>query len=367
MAHRGRLSVLAHNLGRPLEGIFAEFEGSKAIESVKAVAAIPHGGTGDVKYHYGHGGVYETHAGEKIDVRLYPNPSHLEFVDPVVLGATRYEQDVIEGAQLSHDPKSAVPVLLHGDAAFPGQGVVAETFNLQALEGYTTGGTIHIIQNNQVGFTTDPEEARSTPYAADMAKGFNVPIVHVNADDVEACSGGGAAGDGLPRALGPRHRHRRDRLSPLRAQRDRRARLHPAADGGEDQVPSAGLGDLRREADRRGRGRAPRRSRATGRSAGSALSATLKGLREKMELGEYEDPTVTTTGTGELDRTASPPVATAVPEEKLRSLNRAPDRGAGELHHPPQAAKAAAEAAGRRSTRAGSSSASARASPSPRC
>ena len=188
MAHRGRLSVLAHNLGRPVESILAEFEGSKRIDAVKAVAAIPHGGTGDVKYHYGHQGVYETSEGEKISVRLYPNPSHLEFVDPVVTGGARFLQSDFDGPSLTHDPKRAVPVLLHGDAAFPAQGVVAETLNLQSLKGYSTGGTVHIIQNNQVGFTTDPEDARSTPYAADMAKGFNVPIVHVNADDVEACS-----------------------------------------------------------------------------------------------------------------------------------------------------------------------------------
>ena len=188
MAHRGRLSVLAHNLGRPVESILAEFEGSKRLGAVKALAGIPHGGTGDVKYHYGHRGVYETSEGEKISVRLYPNPSHLEFVDPVVTGGARFLQSDFEGPKLTHDPKRAVPVLLHGDAAFPAQGVVAETLNLQALKGYSTGGTIHVIQNNQVGFTTDPEDARSTPYAADMAKGFNVPIVHVNADDVEACS-----------------------------------------------------------------------------------------------------------------------------------------------------------------------------------
>src|SRR5690349_332578 len=188
MAHRGRLSVLAHNLGRSVESILAEFEGSKQIEAVKAVAAIPHGGTGDVKYHYGHRGTYETSAGEKVAVRLYPNPSHLEYVDPVVTGGTRYLQSKIDGPKLEIDPKLAVPVLLHGDAAFPAQGVVAETLNLQGLLGYGVGGTIHVIQNNQVGFTTDPHDSRSTPYAADMAKGFNVPIIHVNADDVEACT-----------------------------------------------------------------------------------------------------------------------------------------------------------------------------------
>ena len=187
MAHRGRLSVLAHNVGRRPQSIMAEFEGAKAIEAVKAVAAIPSGGTGDVKYHYGHTGTYTARDGAEVRVRLYPNPSHLEYVDPVVTGAARAAQTSREDASLEHNPAAAVPVLLHGDAAFPGQGVVAETFNLQALPGYSTGGTIHIIQNNQIGFTTEPFEARSTPYAADMAKGFNVPIIHVNADDPEAC------------------------------------------------------------------------------------------------------------------------------------------------------------------------------------
>ena len=187
MAHRGRLSVLAHNLGRPFESILAEFEGSKRLSAVKAVAAIPHGGTGDVKYHYGHRGVYESHSGEKTSVRLYPNPSHLEFVDPVVTGGARYLQSSFEGSELKQDTMRAVPILLHGDAAFPAQGVVAETLNLQSLNGYSTGGTVHVIQDNQVGFTTDPEDARSTPYAGDLAKGFNVPIIHVNADDVEGC------------------------------------------------------------------------------------------------------------------------------------------------------------------------------------
>ena len=185
MAHRGRLSVLAHNLGRPLDSIFAEFEGAKALEVVKR--AMPHRGTGDVKYHHGAEGLLQLRDGDTIKMRLYPNPSHLEFVDPVVEGATRADQTRHTGPIMHHDPNVVVPVLLHGDAAFPGQGVVAETFNLQSLEGYATGGTIHIITNNQVGFTTDPHDSRSTPYAADMAKGFNVPILHVNADDVEAC------------------------------------------------------------------------------------------------------------------------------------------------------------------------------------
>ena len=186
MAHRGRLSVLAHNLGRSLESIMAEFEGAKAIDAVKRTDALRHGGTGDVKYHHGAEGLFESGEGD-VRMRLSPNPSHLEFVDPVVEGGARAAQTEHSGPRLHHDPKVAVPLLLHGDAAFPGQGVVAETLNLQSLEGYATGGTIHIITDNQVGFTTDPMEGRSTPYASDMAKGFNVPIIHVNADAVEDC------------------------------------------------------------------------------------------------------------------------------------------------------------------------------------
>jgi multifunctional 2-oxoglutarate metabolism enzyme len=320
MAHRGRLSVLAHNLGRSVESILAEFEGSKQIEQVKAVASIPHGGTGDVKYHYGHQGIYEATEEEKIAVRLYPNPSHLEFVDPVVEGATRFLQSDPDGPKLDHDPKRAVPVLLHGDAAFPGQGVVAETLNLQALRGYTTGGTIHVIQDNQVGFTTDPEDARSTPYAADMAKGFNVPIVHVNADDVEACA------SAVRLAMAYRERWNRDIVIDVIGYRryghnetDEPAYTQPAiAAKIKAHPPVSELyaeklieeGTIEREVVERAH-----------EERREEMAAALKDLRKKMELGEYEDPTVTTSSTGELDRSASPPVETAVPIERLRELN----------------------------------------------
>ena len=120
-------------------------------------------------------------------MRLESNPSHLEFVAPVAAGATRAAQTTRQGPHAHQDTNAAIPVIVHGDAAFPGQGVVAETLNLQALDGYTVGGTIHLIQNNQVGFTTDPDDSRSTTYASDLAKGFDVPIIHVNADDVAAC------------------------------------------------------------------------------------------------------------------------------------------------------------------------------------
>jgi multifunctional 2-oxoglutarate metabolism enzyme len=319
MAHRGRLSVLAHNLGRSVESILAEFEGSKRIEAVKAVAAIPHGGTGDVKYHYGHRGVYETHKGEKISVRLYPNPSHLEFVDPVVTGGARFLQSDFEGAELSHDPKRAVPVLLHGDAAFPAQGVVAETLNLQALKGYSTGGTIHLVQNNQVGFTTDPEEARSTPYAADMAKGFNVPIVHVNADDVEACSAA------VRLAMAYRERWSRDIVIDVIGYRrfghnetDEPAYTQPKMAAAIKSHPPVSEIYAKKLAEEGVVSTEDVERAGTDRQA--EMSAALKELRQKMEAGEYEDPTVTTS-TGELDRTASPPVDTAVSTEQLLKLN----------------------------------------------
>ncbi|HYI18570.1 MAG TPA: 2-oxo acid dehydrogenase subunit E2, partial [Solirubrobacteraceae bacterium] len=184
MAHRGRLNVLAHCLGRAYETIFREFEGASSIE---AVTTIPQGGTGDVKYHHGAQGTYQLPDDSSILVRLESNPSHLEYVGPVVEGATRAVQTSRQGPHAHLDNNAAIPIILHGDAAFPGQGVVAETFNLQGLDGYTVGGALHLIQNNQVGFTTDPDDSRSTRWASDLAKGFDVPIIHVNADDVAAC------------------------------------------------------------------------------------------------------------------------------------------------------------------------------------
>jgi multifunctional 2-oxoglutarate metabolism enzyme len=320
MAHRGRLSVLAHNVGRSSESIFAEFEGAKAIEAVKAVAAIPQGGTGDVKYHHGAEGIFETPDGERVKMRLYPNPSHLEFVDPVVTGGARSEQSEQVDGELRHRPLVAVPVLLHGDASFPAQGVVAETLNLQSLKGYSTGGTIHIITNNQVGFTTDPEEARSTPYAADMAKGFNVPIIHVNADDVEACVGA------VKLAMGYRREWQRDIVIDLIGYRryghnetDEPAytqptmattikRHPPVSEIYAEQLVKEGLVS-REEVEQESK------------QCRQALSEIHKELKRKIEAGEYEDPSQTGIGTGELDRTKSPEVDTCVNEQRLRVLN----------------------------------------------
>ena len=182
MAHRGRLNVLAHVVGRPYEVILREFEGERTIE---AVVTSEEGGSGDVKYHLGASGVRATHAGE-ITVTLASNPSHLEAVDPVVEGRARAEQTDRSTREGYHDPAVALPILIHGDASFAGQGEVAETLNLEGLAGYSTGGTLHLIANNQVGFTTDPSDGRSTRYSSDLAKGFDIPIIHVNADDPDA-------------------------------------------------------------------------------------------------------------------------------------------------------------------------------------
>ncbi len=181
MAHRGRLSVLAHVLDVSFKTLLAEFEGGAEVEETLA----PRGGTGDVKYHHGRTGVHTTPDGNSISVVLMPNPSHLEAVNPVVEGWARAAQTNRDDG--THDANICLPILIHGDAAFAGQGVVAETLNFSKLAGYATGGTLHIIANNQVGFTADPGEARSTDFASDLAKGFDIPIIHVNADDPEAC------------------------------------------------------------------------------------------------------------------------------------------------------------------------------------
>ena len=184
MAHRGRLAFITHVVGRPTQSILAEFEGHMAFELgdewMRETA-------GDVKYHLGAEGVFRTRAGRDVRVKLAANPSHLEQVNAVAEGLTRALQTSRTEAQPRHDPTSAVPLLIHGDAAFTGQGVVAETLNMQALRGYSTGGTIHVIANNQVGFTTDPNDSRSTYHVSDLARGYDIPVIHVNADDVDAC------------------------------------------------------------------------------------------------------------------------------------------------------------------------------------
>jgi multifunctional 2-oxoglutarate metabolism enzyme len=175
MAHRGRLNVLANTLAKSYEQIFREFEGDIDPNSRE--------GSGDVKYHLGADGVHETPSGTKMKLSLASNPSHLEAVDPIVEGMVRAKQKLLNDRNRS----LVIPVLLHGDAAFAGQGIVAETLNLSQLKGYKTGGTVHVVINNQIGFTTGPEAARSSTYATDVAKSVQAPIFHVNGDDPEAC------------------------------------------------------------------------------------------------------------------------------------------------------------------------------------
>ncbi|MCC6671725.1 MAG: multifunctional oxoglutarate decarboxylase/oxoglutarate dehydrogenase thiamine pyrophosphate-binding subunit/dihydrolipoyllysine-residue succinyltransferase subunit [Planctomycetes bacterium] len=172
MAHRGRLNVLAHILGKPLTKIFSEFEGYLDPDSTQ--------GSGDVKYHLGARGTYRTFSGGVVDLELACNPSHLEAVNPVVEGIARARQEQMPPGAGRY---AVLPILVHGDAAFAGQGVVPETLNLSQLRGYRTGGTIHVIVNNQIGYTTLPSDARSTPYCTDVAKAIQAPIFHVNGDD----------------------------------------------------------------------------------------------------------------------------------------------------------------------------------------
>jgi multifunctional 2-oxoglutarate metabolism enzyme len=180
MAHRGRLNVLANVIGHFCERIFTSFEGS-------VHPAFP-ADEGDVKYHQGAEGEHETASGKTVHLRLSPNPSHLEAVDPVVEGMTRAIQDLRADGEVTNDEarNRALPILLHGDAAFAGQGIVMETLQLAQLRGYRTGGTIHIIINNQIGFTTSPEAGRSSIYSTDVARMTQSPIFHINGDDPEA-------------------------------------------------------------------------------------------------------------------------------------------------------------------------------------
>lgn len=175
MAHRGRLNTLVHLMDKPYAKLFNEFDGKHDHHD---------NATGDVKYHLGAATERTCANGRRVRLSLVPNPSHLEVVNPVLTGVARARRDAIGGGD-----ELVLPVVIHGDAAFPGEGVVAETFNMSRLLGYRVGGSLHIISNNQVGFTTNPSDSRSTYYASDLAKGFEVPIVHVNADDPESCLG----------------------------------------------------------------------------------------------------------------------------------------------------------------------------------
>ncbi len=315
MAHRGRLNVLAHNLGRAYETIFREFEGASSIE---AVTTIPQGGTGDVKYHHGAQGTYQLDGDGSVIVRLESNPSHLEYVSPVVEGATRAIQTSRKGSHASLDTNAAIPIILHGDAAMPGQGVVSETLNLQALDGYTVGGTLHIIQNNQVGFTTDPDDSRSTRWASDIAKGFDVPIIHVNADDVEACVSAVRLAfafrqefghDVMIDLIGYRRFGHNEGDEPAYTQPEMAAIIKkktPARDLFAAQLVEQGV-MTQEETD------------ALAQEIWDSLSRRHKALKDDLSGAGAEQPT----GGYELDRSPSPEVKTAVDAGMLRELNDA--------------------------------------------
>ncbi len=314
MAHRGRLNVLAHNLGRAYDSIFAEFEGSSTLEPI---TTLPQGGTGDVKYHHGAQGAYQLPGGESIIVRLESNPSHLEFVAPVASGATRAAQTTRQGPHAHQDCNAAIPVILHGDAAFPGQGVVAETLNLQALDGYTVGGTVHIIQNNQVGFTTDPDDARSTTYASDLAKGFDVPIIHVNADDVAACI------SAVRLAFAFRQEFGHDVLIDLIGYRrfghneaDEPAYTQPEMYQVIKQHPSVRELFARQLVDQGVV--SEQESTEMTDAVWAMLSDSHQLLKERIAAAKDLEHA---TGEYQLDRTPSPEVKTAVAEDRLRVLN----------------------------------------------
>jgi 2-oxoglutarate dehydrogenase E1 component len=184
MAHRGRLNVMAHVLCKPYEQILAEFKDPVSSRNFREDMAW----TGDVKYHAGALRAIQDGRQVKLEIAMPPNPSHLEAIDPIVEGMARAAGTRTDAAGAPNfDPSRSVPILIHGDAAFPGQGIVAETLNLSRLRGYDTGGTIHIIANNQLGFTADSRDSYSTSYASGLARGFKIPIVHVNADDPVAC------------------------------------------------------------------------------------------------------------------------------------------------------------------------------------
>jgi 2-oxoglutarate dehydrogenase E1 component len=322
MAHRGRLNVLAHNLGRPYDTIFAEFEGASTLE---AVTTLPQGGTGDVKYHHGAEGSYQLPDGGAIKVVLESNPSHLEFVAPVVEGAARAAQTARQGPHAHRDTDAAMPIVLHGDAAFPGQGVVAETFNLQALDGYAVGGTLHLIQNNQVGFTTDPEDSRSTRWASDPAKGYDVPIIHVNADDVEAC----IAAVRLSFAFRQEFGH--DALIDLIGYRrfghneaDEPAYTQPELSAKIKQQPRVREKFAARLIEQGVMSKDE--VEAQENEVWDQLTELHQALKQQISDAEHVEHT---TGQYELDRSPSPEVTTAVSAGRLKSLNeellRTPD------------------------------------------
>jgi 2-oxoglutarate dehydrogenase E1 component len=311
MAHRGRLNVMAHVLGKPYEQILAEFK--DPVRNALAIEGVQW--SGDVKYHLGASRMVA--GGEAVDlvVSMPPNPSHLEAIDPVLEGMARAAgTDANRPGMPVFNPDAALPILIHGDAAFSGQGVVAETLNLHRLHGYTTGGTIHIIANNQIGFTTEPIDAYSTLYASGLARAFKIPIIHVNADDPEAA----VAATRL--AFGYREQFKRDFLIDLIGYR-----RYGHNEGDEPAFTQpvmyrkiAGQPTVRqiwaRTLDERGV--------ITAERAEAMLAEKLDDLQKRLEALEPEKHYVESPPEIAAPGTAGR-VQTAVPLERLRALNDA--------------------------------------------
>lgn len=305
MAHRGRLNVLTHVMGKPYRALLEEFEGRHPATNAES-------DTGDVKYHKGYRGTRDVPGAGSVAVELIPNPSHLEVVNPVVAGVARARQRVKGGAPNARDEASVLPIVVHGDASFPGEGVVTETMNMAMLKGYRVGGTLHIIANNQVGFTTDPIDARSTHYSSDPAKGFDVPIVHVNADDAEATM------HAVRLAIAYRQRFNKDFVIDLVGYRrhghnesDQPAFTQPMMYKIVDQHPTP------REVYGARLVRERKATEEEVKQLDDALRAQLKGVYDEMKAAGTAD-THGESGTTPAQKTS---VETAVKAEKLVALN----------------------------------------------
>jgi 2-oxoglutarate dehydrogenase E1 component len=307
MAHRGRLNVLTHVMGKPYRALLEEFEGHHPDTNAES-------DTGDVKYHLGYSGHRDVPGIGSVVVDLVPNPSHLELVNPVVTGVARARQRVKGAAPNTRNEASVLPILVHGDASFPGEGIVPETLNMSLLRGYRVGGTLHIIANNQVGFTTDPIDGRSTHYASDLAKGFDIPILHVGADDAEACIQSVRLGiayrqrfnkDFLIDVVGYRRRGHNEADQPAFTQpvMYKTVAEHPTA----RQVWAARLV----------------RERVVTEDHVKAADKTVADALQQLYRDLKKEPHAESDGADEKDSstTASPPIVTAVRAERLVALN----------------------------------------------
>ncbi|MDQ1373626.1 MAG: multifunctional 2-oxoglutarate metabolism enzyme, partial [Actinomycetota bacterium] len=313
MAHRGRLNVLSNIVGKSLRETFSEFEGSIDPGTIQ--------GSGDVKYHKGATGKYVGRSGAEIPITLASNPSHLEAVDPVVEGMARAKQDIYNRAKGTRD-YPMLPILVHGDAAFAGQGVVAETLNLSALKGYRTGGTVHLVVNNQVGFTTAPEAARSSVYATDVAKMVQAPIFHVNGDDPEAVVRVAKLAFGFRQAFG------KDVVVDMVCYR--RFGHNEADEPSYTQPQMYERIEKRRSCRKRYTEALVNRGELTLEDAEKALQDFSARLQTALdETRSSAPPKMTVLPTGVRSTLLPPPVRTGVDKDVL-------DKVAAALHHPPE-------------------------------